>query len=580
MANLMLSKEDEKQVLESCNFATSGMSYLDEDETTFLDAIKKGFNRKYKVFVWNFSGQLELERYVNRYKTMIQNSPVFRSIYLYQNVTRPVKVIVENPKVQFPITDLRKFTVDRQKVVLRNSAAALTRRLYDPQVDYPIKISAYITSDSRMKVMLCLYSVPGFPFATRGIRNALFDGLDFDEKFSIVDENTISSINEAVVKVCKAYWKENLYPVEKGLKVPGIAVSKNGGGILSTINYTLSETLTFGINNFTEKANIKAEYLFTECWGELLGTLNAQSSPVLLTKKHGASLQLLPVRVDRRENRSDRWKSVESQISNFKKYSECSFRDLCDAATIDVSESFYSVFEYQLEEDDYMFSYADEDIAPTISIKVIKDDQNFVLSYSYDGNATLLTAVERLHTAYCDILQCTASGLRPDENKWRDIVSSTSSDDEMRNEVVSLFKRMFFKNQVGISSDASMDIEAIIEKTRIVSYAQEDVIVESGAAKNYVGIIVSGSVEERYINSKNMVRTISICMDGQLLNLEGLTAASLPTFSYCAIEDTVVLWVPSQDLKVFMDIYPECWANTLDKVLKSANRMKKLWGLE
>ena len=128
MANLMLSKEDEKQVLESCNFATSGMSYLDEDETTFLDAIKKGFKRKYKVFVWNFSGSLELERYVNRYKTMIQNSPVFRSIYLYQNVTRPVKVIVENPKVQFPITDLRKFTADRQKMVLRNAAAAFTRR--------------------------------------------------------------------------------------------------------------------------------------------------------------------------------------------------------------------------------------------------------------------------------------------------------------------------------------------------------------------------------------------------------------------------------------------------------------------
>ena len=44
MANLMLSKEDEKQVLESCNFETSGMSYLDEDETTFLDAIKKALN--------------------------------------------------------------------------------------------------------------------------------------------------------------------------------------------------------------------------------------------------------------------------------------------------------------------------------------------------------------------------------------------------------------------------------------------------------------------------------------------------------------------------------------------------------
>lgn len=227
-----------------------------------------------------------------------------------------------------------------------------------------------------------------------------------------------------------------------------------------------------------------------------------------------------------------------------------------------------------------MFSYADEDIAPTISIRVIKDEQNYVLSYSYDANATLLTAVERLHAAYCDVLQCTASDLRPDENKWKGIISSTSSDDEMRNEVVSLFKRTFFRNQLGISRDACMDIEAIIKKTRIVSYAQEDVILESGTAKNYVGIIVSGNVEERYINSKNMVRTISVCMDGQLLNLEGLSAVSLPMFSYCAIEDTVVLWVPSQDLKVFMDIYPECWVNTLNKVLKSANRMKKLWGLE
>lgn len=580
MTNLVLSKEDEKQVLESCNFETSGMSYLDEDETTFLDAIKKGFNRKYKVFVWNFSGQLELERYVNRYRTMIQNSPVFRSIYLYQNVTRPVKVVSENPKVQFPITDLRKFTVDRQKTVLRNAAAALTRRLYDPQVDFPIRISAYITSDSRMKVMLCLYPVPGFPFATRGIRNALFDGLDFDEKFSIVDENTINSINDAVVKACKTYWKETLYPVEKGLVVPGIAVSKNGGGILSTINYTLSETLTFGINNFTEKANIKAEYLFVECWGELLGTLNTQSNPVLAIKKHGVSLQLLPVKVDRREHRNERWKSIDTQITNFKKYSECTFNDLCEAASIDASECFCSVFEYQLEYDDYMFSYAEEDIVPMISIRVIKEGQTFSLSYSYDGNATLLTAIERLHNAYCDVLQSTVSGLRLDENKWRDIISSTSSDDEMRNEVVALFKRTFFRNPAAISSDASMDMEAIIEKTRIVSYAQEDVIIESGTAKNYVGIIVSGSVEERYINSKNMVRTISVCMDGQLLNLEGLTAASLPTFSYCAIEDTVVLWVPSQDLKVFMDIYPECWANTLNKVLKSANRMKKLWGLE
>lgn len=41
MANLMLSKEDEKQVLESCNFATSGMSYLDEDILSLNISLKK-----------------------------------------------------------------------------------------------------------------------------------------------------------------------------------------------------------------------------------------------------------------------------------------------------------------------------------------------------------------------------------------------------------------------------------------------------------------------------------------------------------------------------------------------------------
>lgn len=575
----VVSEKDRELILESCNFEIGEVSYLDKDCATFLEKIKKGFNRKYKVFVWNFSGKLELERYAKRFQTMIQNNPVFRTIYMYQNFELPIKVVAQKSKLQFPVTDLRKFTVERQKLVLRSAAAAQSRRLYDPQVDYPIKISAYITSDSRMKIILSLYPVPGFPFATRGIRDTLFSDLAFDEKYSVVDQETISTINEAVVKKCKEYWEETLYPVESGLMVPGISTERGGASILSTVHFTLKDTVSFGVANYVQKNNIKFETLFTECWGEMFGSLNTQTQPVIAVKKHGENLQILPVKVDRKLPNKERWENIEKQIEDFRKYSGCSFDDLCNAASIKALESFYALFEYQFDDEENMLSYAEESIAPIINIRVAKSDNLFEITYSYDAENVLLTAVERLHEAFCAVLESTITGIRFEGDKWKDRLLN-ASDEAMRNEETNLFKRTFFDGGVKISKETELDIETIIDNARLISYVQEDAILESGIAKGYVGIIVSGAVEERYINSQNMVRTIALYQDGTLLNLESISSKKLSPFSYYAIEDVKVLWILTSDLKMFMNLYPDAWANVLDKTITNVNGMKKLWGLE
>ena len=465
----VVSEKDRNLVLESCGFEVGEVSYLDEDCSNFLEQIKKGFNRNYKVFIWNFSGKLELERYANRFKTMVQDNSVFRTVYLYQNFEIPIRVVAQKTKLQFPVTDLRKFTVERQKLVLRSAAAAQSRRLYDPQVDYPIKISAYITSDSRMKIILCLYPVPGLPFATRGIRNVLFSDLTFDEKYSVVDEETISTINDAVVKKCKAYWKETLCPVESGLMVPGVSPQRNSTSILSTVKFTLKDTVSFEVENYAQKQNLKLETLLTECWGELLGSLNTQTQPVVAVKKHGENLQVLPIKIDRKISNKERWEIIEKQIDEFGKYSGCSFDDLCNAASIKPLESFYVLFEYQFDDEENMLSYAEESIAPIINIRVAKNDNLFEITYSYDAETVLLTAVERLHEAFCAVLESTITGIRFEWDKWKYRLLN-ASDDAMRKEEENLFRRTFFNGSDNLGKEADLDIEAIISRLQMAAW--------------------------------------------------------------------------------------------------------------
>jgi len=578
MNSTPILEQDENQVKKTCHYEISQMTYLDEDKSNFLSAIKKGFGRNYKVYVWNFSGKIELSRYINRFNTMIKKAEAFRTVYVYQNVSKPIGVVCENVTIQFPVTDLRKHTVEKQKLVLRSAAAAMTRRLYDPQKDFPIKIMAYITSDSRIKVIMGLYPVPGFPYATRGIRHEIFDGLDFDEKFTVADGQTINSINEAVVKACKTYWGQTLSPIEKGLLVPGIEEKRNADCILSTVNHTFKDIIAYSIQQYAKDQNITLETLFTECWGELLGLYNGHQKPVLIIKKHGEMLQLCPVKIDRSIRRKERWENIQTQLSNFKKYSSCSFRDICVETTADPLKCFYAVFEIQLEDEDAVYSYAEDNIAPVINIKISRTGESYTLTYSYDAGTVLLESIEKLHNVFCEVVEDTVCGRKLSTEKWKDIFC-VHDDSATRIKTSDEIIKTLFVNKELMSEEALADLDELTGKTRLVSYVQEDAILESDNVNNHVGIILSGNVEERYVSFDNMVKTISILKKGDIVNLEGITSRLSP-FSYYAVEDVVVLWIYADELKKYMNLYPQCWSVLLDKMLVKANKMKKLWGLE
>ena len=138
-----LPKEEIQKIGAKVHSPVTDICFLSEQEAELIEEVKAGRKCSYKQVAFRLVGNIHIEEIMKRYARNIWEEPAFRSVYLYEGLETPVKVVCETREKTFPIRDIREISKEKQDALIKSVMAAEMRYQYDMESDFIFRIQGY-----------------------------------------------------------------------------------------------------------------------------------------------------------------------------------------------------------------------------------------------------------------------------------------------------------------------------------------------------------------------------------------------------------------------------------------------------
>lgn len=569
--------------------------FLSQEEKQLVREIEFGRKRSYRQVAFRLVGNIDIEQIMKRYARNIWEEPAFRTVYLYEGLQEPVKVVCENREKTFPVHDVRSMSKDKQNVLVKSVLAAEMRCEYDIQSDFILRIQGYLMADREMTIILSIY--PHLPYS-EGVNGMLFKVLKgMSPQISdmpVVDENTLKKVNQMLRDESISYWEELMTPLPKSMTIPGEnrKGSDTSGRIFGKLFLykEVGEELADRLNLFCEKNQVSKKAVFLYAWGNMLGGYHGESSPFMAVAQGGEKVDLFPVKVERSEKLSEAMRGIDGQLEKAAKYSNCTLHDMEFAAGVTFSEYFRMVHNFvEFCELDNM-KRENNGVSAIRGIRAEDTDINLFISYylyektiaiHYTSQSGIMeTLLENLHDLFVEELQMILAGSPTEFNKKTFIRPDDSEEEKLYK--IKIAQTGLYLKESGIFDSITVDeIMKLAEFCSLSNYFSNDAVVSEKSAISKIYIVGEGKLEESMTASDGMVKSLRILKKGDIFGVESLFSEALSAHTYTVISQQAQ--IVEIDKEILTEVFrrkPGGWIALLEKENKLKSKFQYLWTLE
>lgn len=599
-----MSPTDLYQLRLRCRPHIETMSWLSYKEEKIVSYIQRGERTRFRQEVWRVTGEIDTQKILENYNKTVEKVKAFRTYFMYQNLSRGVKVVNEPERSSFPIVNLMDFEAEKREHYIGSFLLAEARREYDPEQDAAVKLHGFLVEENRMIVVASVYPSVSLDMDIHSILLFVFQGLHVSQKAGTADftRNTTGKMAERItdksegkrteyregeIRQCLTYWKKFLEPLGRPLSVPGELTSKGQRGKSSAYK-EIPSTLQEEIRKFCEQNQVSVKALFLTTFAKLLCSYQNVSEPVLAVAENGERMNWLPIRFSAKESLVFNEEKMQEQIQDGIKHSACITEDLSQTLGVRMQEHFHVLHNF--------ISYDKKDVADdqkVVTGELLDENEGsletalkinyycigdtMVMNYIYQKEEFYDEGIDKLHQIFQNMLEEVISFREPkfDKNSY---ISETDSDAEKIRKL-KVAQRALYIQQTELFNDRTVEeLMKLAECCRHTRYSINDVVLDENKKICEVGILAEGRLEESRMARDGFQKSISLLKSKRIFALESLCDNNDNKFTYTvATNEAKVVWIERDVLIDFLNQHPDNWKNIVEILCDNASRMKMLW---
>lgn len=579
-----LPKEELKIIKSKLSQEVQSTGYLSEKEKMLLEDIQKFMKLKYKVAVWKMTGTVKIKEIMTAYTKLVQENEPFRTAYLYKGLKEPVRVVYKSRELTFPVHDVRSMSKDKVNLLIRSVVAAESRREYNVEVDSLFSIKGYLTQTDELMVVVSVYPYLPCPVGMREMMYRIFPGMKSETgNIGAVDEKTLRRMYDQLRIKSVEYWKELLSQPGSRLTLPGekTAADDMEGQYRQRAYYykELGEKLTGQIVEFAQTNHVSEQTVILYAWAELLGRYHKENHPVLAVTCSGEHLHIMPVKVDRNQDKRDALCAIEKQVEHSRQFTGCTVADIEKATGISFAEHFRLLHNFEGLSASPQDNFYTDDSDINLCISYQRKEKDIALSYT-SGSGILEMMLDNVHELLVEML---TELLQPDSGKFdkKTYIGIDDTDEEKLKKLRYAQIALYLKN-TGIFNTITVEgIMQLAEHCTLRTYLESDTVIAEGTKPNVIYLLGEGKLEESRMDMEGMVKSLRIAKAGSVFGMESLFEGKAAHSTY------TVVGAQARIVEIDRDIFtealrrkPEGWIALLEMENDQKCKLQRLWTME
>ena len=599
-----MSPMDLYQLRLRCRPHIESMSWMSNREEKIVSYIQRGERTRFRQEVWMVTGEIDTQEILENYNKTVERVKAFRTYFMYQNLSRGVKVVNEPERSSFPIVNLKDFEDKKREHYIGSFLLAEARREYDPEQDAAVKLHGFLMDDNRMIVVTSVYPSVQLDMDIHSILLFVCRGLHLTQK-----AGTINSLRSAVSKATDrgankagkqtelvdrervekslSYWTEFLSPLERTLSIPGEVTAEREVGRSSAYK-EISSVLQTEIIKFCRQNQISEKTLFLTTFAKLLCSYQNVSEPVLAVAENGERMNWIPIRFFAKESLTFNEEKIRTQIQEGIKNSTCTTDELSKAMGVRMQEHFrvlhnFIQFDKKDVEDDRkvvageLLDENEGSLETALKINYFCIGDSMKINYIYQKKRFYDEGIDKLHQIFLHMLEEIIAFQEPKFDKNSYISEADSDAEKIRK--LEVAQRALYIQQTELFNDCTVEeLMKLADSCRHIRYSSNDVVLDENKKICEVGILAEGRLEESRTDRDGIKKSVSLLKPKTVFALESLCDNNENKFTYTvASNEAKVVWIERDVLMDFLNHHPDNWKSIVEVLCESSNRMKMLW---
>ncbi len=261
-------------------------------------------------------GKLDLHVFEQSWNELLRRHDIFRTVFVFKDVPRPLQVVLKERKIEFNFEELRGMDMDRIEMYLGQYKLSDRKRTFNPGKDVLMRIGLFQTDQDSFVMIWSFHHIIMDGWCIKvvhdeffGIYTALLAGKKPDLKETVSYSQYIKWLEKQDRDAAAVFWSGYLSDYEHRVSV-GYRRGNPKENILEKVEFGLAEDLTRKAYQYAQKHNITLNTLIQTVWGVLLmkyndvtdavfGSVASVRPPVISGIEHAVGLYIntIPVRI-------------------------------------------------------------------------------------------------------------------------------------------------------------------------------------------------------------------------------------------------------------------------------------------
>ncbi|TCW37425.1 bacitracin synthase 3 [Laceyella sacchari] len=353
---------------------------------------------------FRMEGVLDPERLKKSLDSLIQKYDVFRTVFIYDKVKKPIQVVLKHKEATFRYEDIRHLAPAEQSAHIEAFKRQDRLKGFDLTRDVMIRFALFQTGDRHYQMVFSSHHIlmDGWCFGII-VEDWLNFYIDAQQTESAAPYSEyIRWLERQDDQQATAYWKEYLHGYEQAVSIPQDTLDgRRGSEPKAELDFRLDKELTERLTRTAARQRVTLNTMFQAIWGVLLQRYNDTDDVVFgavisgrpteipdVEKMVGLFINTIPVRVQGQRDTSftDLLAEMQENALASERYGYKSLAEI--QAGTDLSGALFNhilVFEnYPLDQN--LFSKRADELGFTITGLDVFEQENFELSVTiYPG---------------------------------------------------------------------------------------------------------------------------------------------------------------------------------------------------
>jgi amino acid adenylation domain-containing protein len=230
----------------------------------------------------SIEGSLDVKYLEKSLNMLIERYDILRTVFVYENVERPVQVVMKERKAHIHFEDIIHLPELEKKAFIEEFKMEDRRRGFDLRKDLPMRISVVRTGNELYKLLWSFHHIIMDGWCMGIIRKeflAIYHSLKENRQINLGKvypySDYINWLTQQDREEATLYWERYLSDYEERAQLPpDKGIVTDGKYELAEVAFRINESTRKGLENIVKKNNVTLNTIVQSAWGILLQRYN------------------------------------------------------------------------------------------------------------------------------------------------------------------------------------------------------------------------------------------------------------------------------------------------------------------